>query len=81
VSVILERRRDHVFLMVEDDGVGFDAERASGGEEGTWGLIGMRERAELVGGSLAFESEPGKGVTVVARIPTPLPGEKEGHHA
>jgi PAS domain S-box-containing protein len=81
VSVILEHRRDHIFLMVEDDGVGFDVARALRDTGSTWGLVGMRERAELVGGSLEIESLSGSGVTVVVRIPLPVPSESEARRA
>jgi signal transduction histidine kinase len=69
VAILLERRPDHVSLIVEDDGRGFDAERAFGASEKGLGLVGMRERAMLVGGTLGIESLPGEGTTVVVRIP------------
>ena len=46
-------------MTIEDDGVGFDASRAP--PEGHWGLRGMAEQAELVGGRLAVDSRPGGG--------------------
>jgi PAS domain S-box-containing protein len=69
VAILLERRFDHVWLIVEDDGNGFDAERAFRAGEKGFGLVGMRERATLVGGTLGVESHPGEGTTVVVRIP------------
>jgi PAS domain S-box-containing protein len=69
VSILLERRSDSVSLIIEDDGIGFDAERAFGDVNGGFGLIGMRERAMLVGGTLEIESEPGGGTTIAIRIP------------
>jgi two-component system sensor histidine kinase UhpB len=69
VAVLLERHPDLVSLIVEDDGNGFDAERAFGAGEKGLGLVGMRERAMLVGGTLGIESHPGEGTTVVVRIP------------
>lgn len=66
VEVILERRSDSVVLVVEDDGVGFDADSAVTGRG--FGLVGMQERAALVGGTLEIESSPGKGTTILARI-------------
>jgi two-component system, NarL family, sensor histidine kinase UhpB len=68
VEVILERRPDHVVLIVEDDGVGFEA---GGGETGQgFGLLGMQERAALVGASLQIESAPGQGTTILVRMAT-----------
>jgi two-component system, chemotaxis family, CheB/CheR fusion protein len=81
VSVILERRDGHAVLVVEDDGVGFDVAEAPVWEGGRGlGLVGMRERAALLGGSAEFESEPGKGTTVYARVPVgPGPGDAGGN--
>jgi signal transduction histidine kinase len=62
--------------IVEDDGAGFDAEAAlTGKPTGRLGLLGMRERLALVGGTLEVESTPGAGTTVFARIPLPPEGE------
>ncbi len=67
VGVILERHADSVLLIVEDDGVGFEAgaERASGHG---FGLLGMQERAALVGATVEIESTSGKGTTVFLRM-------------
>jgi signal transduction histidine kinase len=69
VDVILERRGDQVVLIVEDNGVGFDPGRTSTRRPG-FGLLGMRERAALVGATLQIESQPGKGTTVLLRMTT-----------
>jgi signal transduction histidine kinase len=71
VSVLLERRTDHVSLIVEDDGGGFDAAALfrAPATEGKLGLLGMQERATLAGGSIEVESNPGAGTTVFARLP------------
>ncbi|MDO8583837.1 MAG: ATP-binding protein, partial [bacterium] len=64
-SVRLESN-GHTALIIQDDGIGFDlhAKEATG----HFGLIGMRERAELAGGRLKIESEKGKGTQVVLTI-------------
>lgn len=69
VEVLLERRADSVVLVVEDDGIGFDADGGATGRG--FGIVGMQERATLVGGTLEIESSPGKGTTVLARIAVP----------
>jgi len=51
-------------LIVEDDGAGFDAQEARAMEEGRFGLLGMGERARLIGGALRTESRPGQGTTI-----------------
>ncbi len=70
VDVLLERRDHQVVLIIEDDGVGFDPEKeaSDGGDKGM-GLIGMHERASLVGGTLQIESKPKAGTTIFARVP------------
>ena len=54
-----------------DDGVGFDPEATAQTAEarGHFGLVGMRERAEAVGGRIVVTSGPGRGTTVEATIP------------
>jgi signal transduction histidine kinase len=59
---------EFVRLEVSDDGAGFDASR-SAPAAGHFGLVAMRERAEMVGGSLAVDSRPGEGTTVRAWVP------------
>ncbi len=49
-------------LVVSDDGRGFDV---ASRKDGTWGLVGMRERAERLGASLTIESAPGRGTKIV----------------
>jgi PAS domain S-box-containing protein len=68
VDIVLERHADHLSLIVEDNGVGFDAVSALTPGRGL-GLIGMRERAALFGADLQIESTPGRGTTVIVRAP------------
>ncbi len=74
VSLILERRGNHVFAIIEDDGCGFDVEGLWGacGGQRRMGLLGMKERTALVGGTLNIESAPGAGTTIFVRIPLAL---------
>jgi PAS domain S-box-containing protein len=64
VEVILERTDDHVVLIVEDDGVGFATDAVTGG----FGLLGMQERASLVGATLEIESAADQGTTILVRV-------------
>ena len=69
VEVLLHRNDDSCWLSISDDGRGFEAATAmNGGSEGV-GLIGMRERAELVGGTLSVDGRPGRGTCVTLTIP------------
>ncbi|MBK8903532.1 MAG: sensor histidine kinase [Anaerolineaceae bacterium] len=62
VQVVLNRERDGLRLILCDDGCGF--EPAIPGEERHYGLLGMRERAEMIGGNLSIESQVGQGTQV-----------------
>lgn len=75
VGVLIEQRRDQIRAIVEDDGRGFEPLRMSTTATRSYGLAGMRERVELVGGALTIESAPGSGTTVFARIPVNLEGD------
>jgi signal transduction histidine kinase len=67
VSVVLTRKNGDVSVVVEDDGKGFVPESAA--ERGGLGLLGMRERVQLLDGTLAVESAPGAGTTLVLHLP------------
>lgn len=76
ITLTVERDGDVLTLIVSDDGEGFDtdiAEHQTG--LGRLGLVGMRERAALVGGSLNIDSAPGEGTMVTARVPVPPFGD------
>lgn len=74
VDVVLQRRGNQVVAVVEDDGEGFDAEAAVASNR--LGLFGMRERAEMLNGTLAIESAIGKGTTVSVEVPFVQPSEQ-----
>jgi signal transduction histidine kinase len=72
VTMNLEVDGPDVVLRIADDGVGFDPEEAISGPE-RWphfGLSGMRERAQSIGGQIAWRSRSGAGSTVELRVPT-----------
>lgn len=70
VNVLLEPRGSSLMLIIEDDGVGFEPGNHSLKEKGvSLGLIGMQERAALVGGTLEIESAEGVGTTIYAKVP------------
>ena len=72
VEVSLEKRgAETIILIIADDGRGFDAEDKMNRDKGI-GLIGMKERAALIGGTLEIESAPAKGTTVFVRVPIAL---------
>jgi signal transduction histidine kinase len=67
VDVLLERRGDQVVTIIEDNGIGFDPDGT--GQSTRLGLLGMRERAEMLGGTLAVESSGNSGTTIYVEVP------------
>lgn len=67
VRIAWQRREGRWWLEVGDDGVGFDA--AAVGTR-TFGLLTMRERAEVIGGTLQVRSAPGQGTSVTLSVPS-----------
>jgi signal transduction histidine kinase len=67
----MTRDDNHVLLSVEDDGRGFDLAslRKRRDVYSGLGLIGMRERSEMLGGTFSIKSEPEHGTRVQVRIP------------
>ncbi len=71
VVVRLERRESMVAAVVQDNGRGFEAEKLASthlGERGV-GLLGMRERVALLGGTFDIQSRPGRGTRLTTEIP------------
>jgi signal transduction histidine kinase len=67
INLRLDYEPDRICLEICDDGRGFDLEAASA-EAGHFGLSGMRERAEKLGGQLRIESRPGHGTRVYLEV-------------
>lgn len=65
VSIVATRRERSVSLVIEDDGQGFDVGAPAEG----MGLVGMRERVNLLDGELGLESTVGEGTTIVVDLP------------
>jgi len=59
----------HVRLRVQDDGCGIDPEEEKAEDNGRFGMLGMRERANQLGGSLSVKSRPGHGTEIEAKVP------------
>jgi signal transduction histidine kinase len=69
VEVEVEYARSFLRLAVRDDGCGIDPKILDAGRAGHWGLIGMRERSERIGGRLRLRSSVGAGTEVELTIP------------
>jgi PAS domain S-box-containing protein len=73
--ICLARAREHMRLQISDRGIGFDPAQPS--KEAGLGLVSMRERARLLGGTLTVESSAGQGTTIIVDIPVnPSPPAK-----
>jgi signal transduction histidine kinase len=74
INVTFTFGEDETRLEVADNGAGFSPAEAAGAfaASGRLGLTSMRERAELLGGSLEIQSSPGNGTRVIASIPVPV---------
>ena len=69
-EVKIQKQDGSVCMKIEDDGKGFREERAVRSKKNNrLGLLGMRERLEMIGGSFSIKSLPGAGTIVVAQIP------------
>ena len=82
VNLCLRATDKTLRLSVSDDGAGFCAEEAAC-KPMSFGLAGMRERADLLGGSLQVKSAPGKGTAVILQLPRncaqETPNGKDSH--
>ena len=57
-----------IIIEISDNGIGFDPQKAVG-RSGHYGLVGLRERARLYGGSLSIDSQPSLGSTLKIQLP------------
>lgn len=73
VEITLQFAARQLGLEIRDDGVGLPADVLErGNKPGHFGLVGMRERAERIGGTFAIDSRPGSGCTVTVTLPARL---------
>lgn len=79
VDVLLVLREREAELTVEDDGIGFDLDRAPQ-QPRSLGMTSMRERAAILGGHLTVSSTPGQGTRICLSLPLAIsePGEEDG---
>ena len=68
IFLTAERRNGKVIFSVKDDGCGFDPATRLGSDEGHFGLQGVQERIESIGGKVTIVSAPGSGTKISASI-------------
>ena len=71
VKIVVESNSSSMTMTITDNGKGFLTSRLTGNlaKEGKLGVLGMEERARLIGGNIQIKSEPGKGTIVIAKAP------------
>ena len=72
IDIRLDYIDDNIYLRVEDNGQGFNTDlvlKKKPGKPTAWGLLGMVERASLVGGTCNIFSHPGKGTLIEVNVP------------
>lgn len=68
-GIVLERADEFGYVKIQDDGRGFDPAHIRHGAFPQFGLQSMRERVQTIGGTLAIDSAPGRGTTIIVKIP------------
>jgi two-component system sensor histidine kinase DegS len=71
VGIELTRQEGLLELAIQDNGVGFDVNKAvdQAANIGHLGLLGMKERVEILGGTLQIDSQPGRGTRIRVSLP------------
>src|SRR5699024_7129236 len=72
IQVKIEFKDDVIGLVVKDGGKGFDPKER---KEDAFGMIGMRERVDLLGGDMTIDSKPGHGTLIMIQIPVQVEGD------
>jgi signal transduction histidine kinase len=77
-EVKIQKLDGNVCMRIKDNGKGFPAEHLlHGKKKNRLGLLGMRERVEMVRGKFTIQSEPGKGTTILAQLPLADAGRRK----
>lgn len=69
IQVKVELQKSKVFVIIKDNGVGFDVSEK---KKGRFGMIGMKERVDILDGTLSVHSKQGAGTIISIKIPLPL---------
>jgi signal transduction histidine kinase len=77
IEIEVEYASRYLRIVVRDDGCGIDPQVLDAGRQGHWGLPGMRERSEGIGGSLRLRSRIGAGTEVELTVPSAIAFESQ----
>lgn len=69
-TISLQQKEGNIVLVIKDNGAGFDKEKIA--SKKTFGILGMKERSEMLGGVYEINSIPGKGTTITVTVPYPV---------
>jgi signal transduction histidine kinase len=78
IAIRLSFQAGEIRMEVSDDGCGFRTPPQGSAANGHYGLVGMRERVEQLGGVFDLISSPGQGTRVVAHLPLPPKARHNG---
>ena len=78
IAVDIRMQGDHLEIVVEDDGVGFDPATLQGMGRKGLGLFNIQERLQLIGGAMTIRSQPGKGTSIRLVAPIRTAAGREG---
>ncbi|MEC2181909.1 two-component sensor histidine kinase DegS [Bacillus spizizenii] len=72
ITVKVELTKDFVILMIKDNGKGFDLKEAKEKKNKSFGLLGMKERVDLLEGTMTIDSKIGLGTFIMIKVPLSL---------
>ncbi|MCB9453200.1 MAG: GAF domain-containing protein [Anaerolineaceae bacterium] len=81
IRVMLQQQEDVIVVKIADNGVGFDAKAVQSNYDsrGSLGMVNMRERTQLLDGTLRIDSARGKGTTITVLVPIKDPSERSSN--
>ncbi|WP_044894412.1 sensor histidine kinase [Bacillus alveayuensis] len=79
IDVKVEVRKDQINLLIRDNGKGFDPHQIDNENRHSFGLIGMKERVDLLDGKLVIHSKQGQGTSIMIQVPINMQKSEKRH--